>query len=79
MVVDVNVVPPALLKRNAVVDMRDAVDTYPIVPRPTVVDVSVVPPALLKRNAVVEMREAVETYPADPKPVIVELRFNVDR
>jgi hypothetical protein len=38
-VVDVRDKPPALFRRNAVVDMREAVETYPMEPRPVTVDV----------------------------------------
>ena len=37
-VVDVRDKPPALLRRKAVVDMREAVETYPAVPRPVILE-----------------------------------------
>jgi hypothetical protein len=75
------------------VETKEAVDTYPDVPRPLTVEVIVsilVPPG---PNAVEneeiataivfvveindEVRDKVETYPADPRPVTVETKFAV--
>ncbi len=68
------------------VDTKDAVEIYPMDPRPVTVEanwVVLIPPPgpkaveneekLWLMKFVVEIRDAVEIYPLEPRPMIVEL------
>jgi hypothetical protein len=61
-----------LLRTKAVVDTKDAVDTYPEDPRPCTVETRDV-----RRKKVVDTRDVVLTYPADPRPVTLLCKLRV--
>ena len=68
--------------RPPVVDISEAVETYPANPRPWTVELKLLVTKVVKfvcRTPVVDISEAVETYPANPRPVTVDCKFKLDR
>ncbi len=66
--------------RPRVVDTKERVEIYPVVPRPVTVDVifaMLIPPGpkAVEKEDIAEFNVNVETYPAVPRPVTVDVIF----
>ncbi len=66
--------------RPRVVETKEVVETYPVVPRPATVDVMLailIPPGpkAVEKEDIAEFNVNVETYPAVPRPVTVDVIF----